>query len=154
MAGKKMRANKNRIAGFAASAARRPANKKRQQQTHVNHVAAQKIKTAETKELFNQVCEKYQLDSKGKYALKRLIGTVNSSRLTALLNKKVTVEEVNQAFIDAAKNPLYSRIKLYNFFKCSLVMSPSPLPEKYSGREVKPTLCKSSPIDFSTFQSL
>ena len=92
MAGKKMRANKNRIAGFAASAARRPANKKRQQQTHVNHVAAQRIKTAETKELFNQVCEKYQLDSKGKYALKRLIGTVNSSRLTALLNKTIEKE--------------------------------------------------------------
>jgi glyceraldehyde 3-phosphate dehydrogenase len=30
--------------------------------------------------------------------------------VTALLNKKVTVEEVNQAFIDAAKNPLYKGI--------------------------------------------
>jgi glyceraldehyde 3-phosphate dehydrogenase len=30
--------------------------------------------------------------------------------ITALINKKVTVEEVNQAFIDAAKNPLYKGI--------------------------------------------
>jgi hypothetical protein len=92
MAGKKRRANKTRTAGFAASAARRPANKKRQQQTHVNHVAEQRIKTAATKELFNQVCDKYELDSKGKYALKRLIGTINASRLTMLLNKTIKTE--------------------------------------------------------------
>jgi glyceraldehyde 3-phosphate dehydrogenase len=30
--------------------------------------------------------------------------------VTALINKKVTVEEVNQAFIDAAKNPLFKGI--------------------------------------------
>ena len=120
MAGKKRRSNKVRLAGFAASEARRPANKKRKQQTHVNHVEAQKLKTAETTKTFNEVCEKYQLDSKGKYALKRLIGTINNSRLTSLLNKTITTESwfiKRVSSITPEDKPMTNAAKLINSTK-------------------------------------
>jgi hypothetical protein len=120
MAGKIRRSNKTRKAGFAASEARRPANKKRKQQTHVNMIAAQQIKTAETKELFTKVCEKYELDSKGKYALKRLIGTINNSRLTSLLNKTIEKERwfiERVASITPEDKPMTNAAKLINSTK-------------------------------------
>lgn len=95
MSGKKRRGNAARKAQYQVrkAGAITAANKKRSQATHVNNVEKQKVKTADTTIVFNQVCEKYNLDSKGKYALKRLIGTINKSRLTAILDKSIVNEK-------------------------------------------------------------
>ena len=59
---------------------------------HELELERQKSRKREFDKLYSEVCEKYNLDSKGKYALKRLIGTVNISRLTALLSHKIKTE--------------------------------------------------------------
>lgn len=43
-------------------------------------------RTAVTDGLMEKVVTKFNLNSKGKYALKRLVGTINKSRLEAVLN--------------------------------------------------------------------
>ncbi len=53
---------------------------------HIKLVEREAGNKAETTKLFEQVCAKYNLDSKGKYALKRLCGTCNRSRMSSLLD--------------------------------------------------------------------
>lgn len=92
MAGKTRRANKARKEGFARSMSRRAKNKENKQLRHQLNTEKQAENKKETTELFNQVCELYALDSHGKYALKRLIGTINKSRLQSLINKTIKKE--------------------------------------------------------------
>ena len=68
-------------------------NKKLKELQNKLDVASQLAKTEATKKLFEEVCAKYQLDSKGKYALKRLIGTINRSRLTCIMNNTIRTQD-------------------------------------------------------------
>ena len=92
MAGKKRSNNAARKAQYAKRSAgiitadRKAAAAVR----HTKLVAAEATKKAETSKLFEKVCAKYKLNSKGKYALKRLIGTINKSRLQAVLDNKLS----------------------------------------------------------------
>jgi hypothetical protein len=67
-------------------------NKKAKKFRHELQVEVQKTKTEEITKLLIEVCDKYNLDSRGKYALKRLIGTINTSRLRSILDKTIKNE--------------------------------------------------------------
>ena len=83
------RAGHSKVNGKSVGGKITTANKERKAATHKVRVAKQAVRKQETTELFEKVCNKYNLDSKGKYALKRLIGTINSHRLTAVLDNTV-----------------------------------------------------------------
>ena len=93
MAGKKRRSRKN---GRQEQYARRKAglitekNKKARKLKHEKLVTKNAERTTKTAELFEKVCAKYELNSKGKYALKRLIGTPNHHRLSCVLDKTLS----------------------------------------------------------------
>jgi len=101
MAGKKRSNNAARKAQFIKRAGSTKVNKKGRggpitvklkEARAIRHellVEKEAAKKAETAKVYETVCSKYNLDSKGKYALKRLIGTVNISRLQAVLDNNL-----------------------------------------------------------------
>lgn len=91
MAGKKRQRNAARAAQYAKRSAGTitDKHKARKQKNHATAVEKQAVKTTKTTEIFEKVCSKYELNSKGKYALKRLIGTLNAHRLNAVLEGTV-----------------------------------------------------------------
>ena len=88
MAGKKRRSRP----GYKAQRLRyvtqgcKAKNKEARGLRHELLLEATSKRVAQKNELFDKVCSKYSLNSKGKYALKRLIGTINISRLTVVNN--------------------------------------------------------------------
>jgi len=94
MAGKKRRSSP----GYKAQRLRyvtnhcKAKNKEVRTLRHELYMEITKNRIAEKTELFEKVCSKYSLDSKGKYALKRLIGTINISRLSAILDYSYRME--------------------------------------------------------------
>ena len=94
MAGKKRRSRP----GYKAQRVRyvtqkcKQKNKEIRALRHELYMEATKERVAEKDKLFAKVCSKYSLDSKGKYALKRLIGTINISRLSAVLDYSYRME--------------------------------------------------------------
>ena len=95
MAGKKRRSRP----GYKAQRLRyvsqncKQKNKEARALRHELKTEAISKRIAQKNELFEKVCKKYSLDSKGKYALKRLIGTINISRLTTINNSTLIDQE-------------------------------------------------------------
>ena len=67
-------------------------NKDLRKLRHEINVEQQLTRTEVKDNIFNKVCVKFELDSHGKYALKRLIGTINTSRLTLVLENKLATQ--------------------------------------------------------------
>ena len=94
MAGRKRRARP----GYKAAILRyytqghKAKNKEARGLRHELNVESQTAKTAKRDELFELVVTKYKLDSRGKYALTRLLGTVNASRLGSILDYRYRME--------------------------------------------------------------
>ena len=99
MAGKKRRGRAGYKARYAAylSGKHKEKNKEAKQLRHSLRTERIATRVAEKEELLEKVKSKYNLDVKGLYALKRLIGTVNISRLSSMLNGSITEQ---QWFID------------------------------------------------------
>jgi len=76
-------------------------NKEARALRHELLVEKEAEKKAATTKLFDKVCAMYKLNSKGKYALKRLIGTINQSRLQAVLDKTLSKQPWFAARLDA-----------------------------------------------------
>jgi len=94
MAGKKRRSRPGYKAARLkyVTEGRQRKNKDARTLRHELYIEATKERVAEKNKLFEKVCSKYSLDSKGKYALKRLIGTINISRLSAVLDYSYKME--------------------------------------------------------------
>jgi len=93
-----------------ASEHHRQKNKEAKQLRHELNVEKQKEKSVEITKLYNKVINKYKLNAKGKYALKRFIGTINKSRLESILDYSYRMENwfLTRKFSDNAKKVINS----------------------------------------------
>jgi len=94
MAGKKRSNNAARKAQYAKRSSGSITAKRKEAAQLRHQVNLEKLQTRIEKknELFEKVCTTYKLDSKGKYALKRLIGTINCARLNSIITNTIKSE--------------------------------------------------------------
>jgi len=81
-------------------------NKINKKLRHEMNIELQKEKKEKVNEMFSLVCEKYKLSPKGKYELRRLIGTRNISRLSAIYNAENYTDLIKHSWFKERYNNL------------------------------------------------